>query len=164
MEQYALYLALKNIIMEMMEGFKCSFNDMDSNASNVVGIYVKGGEPSIYRELGTGVYINSVARVQFLVQGGQTNDSLMSVLELMDKLKKAMSKAFNRIEDVSSQLTIVDGVLMRKTPDSSDDFPVEVMILSTKLLGEADFLGKSGQGLPRYSLNIKFEYNIKGGN
>ena len=42
MEQYVLYLVLKEIAKQLDSNFNYSFNDMDSNADNVCGIYIKG--------------------------------------------------------------------------------------------------------------------------
>ena len=61
MEQYILYLALKEMVNSLNNNFKCSFNDMDSNKDNVVGIYIKGAEPSTYRTLKDGKYYNMFA-------------------------------------------------------------------------------------------------------
>ena len=60
MEQYVLYLILKEMVKNLDTSFKYTFNDMDSNSDYSVGIYIKGAEPSEYRSLKDGKYFNSL--------------------------------------------------------------------------------------------------------
>lgn len=164
MEQYALYLVLKKILNEISEVFRVSFNDMDFNKGNVCGIYIKAGEPSEYRLLGSGDYLNHSARVQFLFQGSLNNQTLFTMLDAASKLRETLCRSCNRTIVAPPNIRWVDGELAVV----NDDVPVEegeevtVTISLIALLGEVDFKGKSEQGIPRYSLNFKIYYSIGG--
>ena len=162
MEQYVLYLVLKEIAKELDSGFGYSFNDMDSNADNVSGIYIKGAEPSQYRTIGSGEYFNIVNRVQFLIQGGLDNDSLMRCLNLGSKLKDTLIRTSNRYiiapskigKDVNGQIVIAkEGQTLES---------LTVVLTKVDLLSDLVSLGKSEQGRPRYSINFKINYELGG--
>lgn len=167
MEQYALYLALKNILLSLSDEFKYSFNDMDSNGKNVAGIYIKGAEPSEYRSISDGSYYNYISRVQLLYQGDNNNNSLMSMLILVSKVRNALIRASNRIYTTSPQISYMGNSIVfrnKNEPFREEEEEVKVILTKVDLLGEVDFKGKTGQGLPKYSLNFKINYSlIEGG-
>lgn len=167
MEQYALYLALKNILLSLSDEFKYSFNDMDSNGKNVAGIYIKGAEPSKYRSISDGSYYNYVSRVQLLYQGDNNNNSLMNMLILVSKVRDALIRASNRIYTTSPQISYMGNSIVfrnKNEPLREEEEEVKVILTKVDLIGEVDFKGKTGQGLPKYSLNFKINYSlIEGG-
>lgn len=164
MEQYALYLALKEMLLSISQDFKISFNDMDINKGNVCGIYIKAGEPSEYRTISQGHYMNHSARVQFMFQGDNSNDSLFDVLRVASKLKDSLIISSNTTKSTPKTIRWIDGELAVVNGDSeiTDDEVVTVLMSLVTMLGEVDFKGKSEQGLPRYSLNFKIYYSIGG--
>lgn len=164
MEQYALYLALKLICQGINSTYRYTFNDMDFNKSNVCGIYIKGGEPSEYREIATGVYYNYSARVQFLIQGGLGNDSLMELLKLAGNIRNTLIQASNKVYNAAGQVKLVDGAVLYDKDGDIEGEDVYVRLSLVALMGETDFKGKSSQGLPIYSLNLRVYYSIEGGN
>lgn len=168
MEQYALYLVMKQKLNEIDDTLKCSFNDMDSNAANVVGIYIRGGSTPKDRELATGEYFNYTARVQFLLQGDNSKNSLMKIMSTASSLRKALIRCSNLGFSVNEQLKWVDGNVVYDPEDKLGGNDISVLLTKVSLLGEVDFKGKTTQGLPKYSINFMVEYyckeEIKNGN
>lgn len=162
MEQYALYLALKQMLKDLNGEFKYSFNDMDINGENIVGVFVRGGESPRRRELKTGKYYNLSARVQFLVQGKNDKVSLMNVTKLSSDIRNTLSTTFNRYIRVLSQVRMVNGELVytESGEEIAEEEQAQVLVISTSLLGEVDFKGKTAQGKPMYSLNFKILYTV----
>lgn len=161
MEQYALYLVLKDQVKNLDSTYKCSFNDMDSNATGVVGIYVKSGGTPRRREISTGEYYNYSARVQFIIQGDNTKESLMSTMNLASSLRKALIRDSNLEFIVNEQLKWVDGNIVYDPTNKLGGNDISVLLIKVSLLGEVDFKGKTTQGLPKYSINFRVEYYCK---
>lgn len=164
MEQFALYLVLKELCKEMDTSYKYSFNDMDSNADNVVGIYIKGAEPSEYRTVANGEYHNIINRVQFLIQGGICADSLMNSLRLGSNIKHTLIKTFNKYIIVPSKLGINTNGEIKVVGETEGEVLESFSIVLTKvdMLSDLVNIGKSEQGRPRYSINFKIKYEIGG--
>jgi len=160
LEQYVLYLVLKDIVNSINDTFKTSFNDMDSNKDNVVGIYIKGSEPSKYRSLADGRYLNIVNRVQFLIQGGLDKNSLMNSLKLASKIRKSLITTCNATIEAPSQIAIRDDEII--VDNDNTESSVEVIITKFDILGDVTSLGKSEQGKPRYSINFRVNYTVRG--
>lgn len=148
MEQYALYILLKNIIKEINSNYSISFNDMDFNKENSIGIYIKGGEVSNYRDLSDGRYYNYIARVQFMLQGGKTLDSLERVLYTGSNLRDRLITMSNTSHNILADNKIIH-----------DNLKLSLGLV--KLLGDVNFDSKTSQGLPKYSINFKINYYIK---
>ena len=148
MEQYALYVLLKNIIKDINNKYTVSFNDMDFNKENSVGIYIRGGEVSQYRDISTGRYYNYVSRVQFLLQGGKTVNSLYDVLSLASELRDRLIILNNTNHSIVADNKII-----------KDNLTIDLGLV--KLLGDVNFTEKTSQGLPKYSINFKINYIIK---
>lgn len=150
MEQFALYLILKNIIkdIDIDNKYTISFNDMDFNKPYSLGIYVKGGEVSQYRQLGTGQYLNYVNRVQLIIQGDRSNEGLADTLRIASKIRNTFVILNNKNIDV---------------PENSffEGQTLQIQLGLVKLLGEVNFNNKTAQGLPVYSINFKFNYFLK---
>lgn len=165
MEQYALYLILRDIVASTGCMFKCSFNDMNSNADNVTGIYIKGAEPSSYRTLGDGEYYNIINRVQFLIQGGLDNSSLMSCLRLGSDLKNTLIKSSNKIINATDKIGL-DGdsriILSSDVTAGQKLTSIKVILAKVDMLSDLVNIGKSEQGRPRYSINFRIHYEIGG--
>lgn len=162
MEQYALYLVMKQQLLNIDSSFKCSFNDMDSNRPNSVGIYVKSGGTPRRREISTGSYYNYMARVQFDILGDNSKTSLMNVLSLASRLRNTLQNSSNKVFYVQDeQIKWVNGAIVYDPDGSLVGSDIEVILCKVALLGEVDSKGKTGQGLPRYSLNIRAEYYVK---
>lgn len=162
MEQYVLYLVLKEIAKQLDSNFKYSFNDMDSNADNVCGIYIKGAEPSQYRALSGGEYYNIINRVQFLIQGGLDNNSLMNSLRLGSNLKDTLIRASNRYIIAPSKIgKDEDGQIVIAT-DGQTLESLTVVLTKVDLLSDLVNIGKSEQGRPRYSINFRINYELGG--
>lgn len=161
MEQYALYLVMKDVVNGLNKGFVCSFNDMDLNKPNVVGIYIRGGNTPRYRELSTGGYYNYTARVQFILQGDSSKESLMSVLSLASDLRHAMENSCNLVIDVKEQLKWVNGKITYDPTNKLGGSDISVLLTRVSLMGEVSFKGKTTQALPIYVINTYIEYYCK---
>lgn len=166
MEQYILYLVLKGIIKGLNSKYKISFNDMDENGVDVIGVYIKGAEPSQYRELSTGRYYNYSARAQILIQCDNNSNSLFELLNLATKIRDAMISTSNVIYNNIPDVKYIDGDYRKINKDTdAEGESVNLGLSSVSLLGETDFKGKTSQGKARYSLNFKIHYFINiGGN
>lgn len=152
MEQFYIYLVIKQIIQSIDDRYTITFNDMDFNKPLSVGVYIKQAEPSDYRDIRTGNYWNIKSRVQILFQGPNTgNQSLFSLMALASKIKQKISTSCNTRFEVENP--VIDFISTEK---------VQVMFSLTELLGDVDFKGKTAQGIPRYSLNFKIYYQIGG--
>ncbi len=162
MEQYVLYLILKEMVKNLDPSFKYTFNDMDSNSDDSVGIYIKGAEPSEYRSLKDGKYFNSVNRVQFLVQGGLDNSSLLKSLKLCSKIKGTLISINNKYIQAPPKVGYNNDGEIVILGDEQDLEPINVVITKVDLLSDILYLGKSKQGRPRYSINFKITYEIGG--
>lgn len=141
MEQYVLYLYLKNLILSLSDKFSITFNDMPLDKDMSVGIIIRGGEPSPYRDLASGQYAETISRVQFLLQGDLSSNSLFEILKLSSKLKDTLNSTFNKKQDVDGSTLV---------------------IMSCSMLGDVTSTGKTKQGRPVYSLNYKIKYNVGG--
>lgn len=160
MEQYALYLVMKDQVKTIDSNYKCSFNDMDSNAPKVIGIYVKSGGTPRKREISTGKYFNYTARVQFLIQGDNSKDSLMTTMQLASSLRNTLICDSNLVKDINEQVKWVDGKCVYDPTNKLGGSDIQVTLCKVSLLGEVDFKGKTGQGLPKYSINFRIEYYL----
>lgn len=162
MEQYVLYLVLKDMIKDFNSNFKYSFNDMDSNEDNVCGIYIKGAEPSEYRTLSDGEYYNIINRVQFLIQGGLDNDSLMNCMRLGSKIKETLIRASNRYIIAPSKIgKDGDGQIVIATDGQTLEC-LTVVLTKVDMMSDLVNIGKSEQGRPRYSINFRINYELGG--
>lgn len=162
MEQYALYLVMKQKLNSITSSFKCSFNDMDSNGDNVAGIYIKSGGTPRRRELSSGMYYNYSARVQFILQGSDNKESLMNVLSTASRLRNTLIRDSNlQVVVNDEQIKWVDGRIVYDQDNSLEGTGIEVTLCKVSLLGEVDFIGKNMQGKPKYSINFRIEYFIK---
>lgn len=162
MEQYALYLSLRYLINSLNANYKTSFNDMDLNKGGVVGVYIRGAEPSDYRDLASGEYYNYSARVQLLFQCENNQDKLLEMLGLISKVRSALVRASNSINPTLPVIRYLEREIIKGQPETQEQ-EIKVRYNLTRLLGEVEFKGKTGQGLSMYSLNIKIFYNIEGG-
>lgn len=162
MEQYILYLVLKDIIRGLDSSYKISFNDMDENGVDCIGIYIKGAEPSLYRELGTGNYYNYTSRVQILLQCDNTKDSLMKLLSFITRIRSTLILTSNLLYNIPPGI-IDENTAQNFNTNTTKKDEAKLGLSSVSLLGETDFNGKSGQGKARYSLNFRINYFIIGG-
>lgn len=160
MEQFALYLFLKSIVNSIDDSIKCTFNDMDFNKPNSCGIYIKGSEQSSYRDIATGHYFNYGARVQFLLQGANSEDSLFNILNVASKIRDTLVLSCNKLYDIDTKVHMMqDGTIIIDNESTEDNISVRIILIH--LLGEVDFKGKTTQGLPKYSINFKILYNVE---
>lgn len=153
MEQYMLYLFIKNLLNDMCS-YKVTFNDIDMNAADRIGVYIKGGDPSEYRDIRTGRYYNISSRVQLLFQGSMSNEGLFTIMEVASRFRDKFTTMCNVLypmteDDLNNLNSKLDGVQYESA---------ELQISLVKLLGEVDFKGKTSQSLPRYSLNMAVYY------
>lgn len=160
MEQYVLYLLFKEILKDDLLdlGFSISFNDIDIKKNKTVGCYVRGGQVSRYRELSSGSYINVNNRVSFRTNCGLTKDELMDGLSLLNNIKYKVIKLNNKILTLSSlPVRIVDGEFVECEGLTGS---CKIVISNISLLSDILFLGKTEQGISRYTLNINVVYKI----
>jgi hypothetical protein len=161
MEQYILYLTLKEIFKDTMKdlGYKMSFNDIDIKAPKAVGCYVRGSVLSKYRDLASGQYINVENRVTFNINAGLTKDELMDGLCLCNELKYNLIPYSNHILTMGSlPVRLVNGHY--ETAPNLDGV-CNVVISSVSLLSDILPLGKNEQGISQYSINFKITYKIE---
>ncbi len=186
MEEYAIFLWLKNVFLkdEHSDFFKnadITFNDMDFNKANQIGIYIKSGLNSDIRLLNSFAYCNESVRVQIFMQGNNedTSDngkhSTFDILRYTDYLKRLLrfhiGNFINRGTDIDFGIESNNKLeTLRKLEDGSivtDDYPdsenldfVKILILRLDLLGDLNYVGKTTQGYPQYSLNFNITFNI----
>jgi hypothetical protein len=164
MHQFGLYLWLKAVLQELNPALTITFNDMDSNGNNSVGIYVKGDAPEV-RTLGNMSYTNSVARVQLLQVCALNNTSLMqaqSVLsEFQDQVCSTASEAF---ELDTSKIGVGPTGKVVYADGSSTLSPAYLTIIEADAISDLLFIGKTEQGKPQISLNLRIIYSVQGGN
>lgn len=162
MHQFGLYLFLKTLLQALNPALAVTFNDMDSNGDNHCGIYVKGDAPEV-RTLGDLSYSNSVARVQLLQVCALDNNSLMtaqSVLSaFLDQVCSIANEAFEL--DISKigigptgKVICADGVTTLS--------PAYLTIVQADALSDVLFIGKTEQGKPQLSLNLRIIYGVGG--
>lgn len=166
MEQYALYLMLKDVINKLGYNYKISFNDYDINSDDVIGILFKSGNNPKYRELSTGKYYGYANRVQILIQSGYSKDSLFKLLNTISDIRNVLTSDINNIEYRIDSLKYIDNTIVDNSDNSySTGDDVVVGITSTHMIGDVDFKLKDGQNRSVYSLNLMINYYIKlGGN
>lgn len=160
MEQYALYLVLKDLITKLGYDFKISFNDYDINGDNVIGIMFKSGANPEYRELSTGKYYGYANRVQILVQSSYSKISLVDTLNLIQEIREVLTSGISNNSYKVDALKYTNGKIVSKTEDVDYGQDVLVGITSTHLIGDVDFKSKSSQNRSLYSLNLLFKYYI----
>lgn len=159
MEQYLLYLVIKEIINNIDSSYKCSFNDFNLSGDNIAAIRVKGAEPVEYRAVGTGEYYGYNCRLQILLQGGLTHSSLLSLLSLASNIRNTLITTYNTkytnipVSGNIAKITVTGG-------NKLDIADVGLVLNKVGLLGETDFKGKDSQGRPQYSLNFKINYAL----
>ena len=158
MDVYLLYLCIKKLISDINLNYSVSFNDMDSNGKDVVGVFIKGSTPSRYRALSNGVYINKTARVQVLGQSKDTYDSLIEMLCFFTRLEDMVSELGGVIYNTQS---LQDTELLSKFEDYKN---IEnVIVLRTDTITSSSYIGKTEQGLPMFDLNFEIEYGVTSG-
>ena len=163
MEQYALYLVIKEIIDNLGYNFKTSFNDYDINGDNVIGIIFKGGTNPQYRELSTGKYYGYTNRVQLIIQSGYTKASLLNTLSILKNIRDILTSGIiNKVYRAGSMRNS-GGRLFINDNSGNDNSgnEVYVWITRTHLIGDVEFKSKSSQTRSIYSINMMFEYFIK---
>lgn len=164
LEQYALYLVLKDIINKLGYGFEISFNDYDINGDNIVGITFKSGNNPKYRELSTGKYYGYTNRVQFTIQSGNTKSSLLNTLNLIGDIREVLTSSIINNKYIVSSLRCIDGKITEDIDGNSGE-EVYVWVTNVHLIGGADFKGKTSQTRSIYTINTMFEYYVQiGGN
>lgn len=160
MEQYALYLVIKKLINELGYNFKVSFNDFDTNADEVIGIYVRGGNTPEYRELSTGKYYNFSSRIQILIQSGLSKNSLLKCLDLSSKIREVLTSDSNNIISQVDTLKCIDGKIIEDKNNTLVGETVDLGISKSKLIGDIGIKDKTPQNRSIYSINLLFDYFI----
>ena len=158
MDVYLLYLCIKKLISDINLDYSVSFNDMDSNGKDVVGVFIKGSTPSRYRALSNGVYINKTARVQVLGQAKDTYDSLIEMLCFFTRLEDMVSELGGVIYNTQS---LQDTELLSKFEDYKNI--EDVIVLRTDTITSSSYIGKTEQGLPMFDINFEIEYGVTSG-
>ena len=160
MEQYVLYLLFKDILKDDLEdlGFSISFNDIDIKKNKTVGCYVRGGQVSRYRDLGSGAYINVNNRVSFRANCGLTKDELMDGLSLLNNIKYKVIKLNNKILTLDQLPVRIEDDEFVKCEGLTGS--CRIVISNVSLLSDILYLGKTEQGISRYTLNINVVYKI----
>lgn len=144
MEQYALFLALKELLKGWQgQTFSFGFNDMDINGDFDCGIYIRGDKAGEYRDL-TGRYINRVARVQFLTQSDLSADGNIATSAFTGFIRNLLPLTIHETITVTYKETTY-----------------EVTIIKANIINDIIPLGRSEQGRARYSLNASITYSVK---
>lgn len=160
MDDFILYQMFKQIILNINSEYTIRFRDIKTNQHNEIGIFIKGGEvDATKRVLNNAKYTRHFARVQVVIQSGDNENSLFKSLSLKHKLERAMESAYNKKYVVNCPVEINDDGTFEYSDNEND---IQIMIIKTDLLGEADFKGYTSQGLPRDIINFKIEYIIGG--
>lgn len=162
MEQFALYLVLRDLFKKWGVALSPSFNDVDSNGRNVMGVFIRSGGASKYRNIASGKYYNYSSRVQVLLYGDLSSNSLMDVLSAAGIIRNNIVQENNSEHLITSKFRFNDGNLVYVGSEEELSEDVIVRFARVSLLSEVSFVGKTTQGVPRYSLNFKVNYSIGG--
>lgn len=163
MHQFGLYLFIKTLLQALNPALAISYNDMDSNGNNCCGVYIKGDAPEV-RHLADLSYSNSVARVQLLQVCALDNNSLMTAQEVLSEFQSIMCFYANDtikldiskigIDPTTNKVVYADGTTTLS--------PAYLTIVRADVLSDVLYIGKTEQGKPQLSLNLKIFYTVGG--
>lgn len=161
MRQYCLYLACKQILSALScPATTPTYNSMSAVEDNAIGVYVRGGLLPRGRNLATGAYIRKADRVQFLMQSGKDKTSILNWECFNEKLENEMPTYFNRVFDLDATKIGFDSQ-GHFTTDTKDIVKgVRLLFIRTDPQSGVMNIGRSAQGLTRYSCNYVIEYSI----
>ena len=168
MYQYGLFLGLKAILTDLGNPFSAvTYNDMQDDRENVMGIYVRSGQYTRYRELATGQYANKRYRVQFIIQSGRSKDDILAAQKFGFKMEDRLPTVFNTEVALDTAKIGFDDEhnLVIPEPPEEGETPVSlaqavVGIIRVNPQSGLINVGKTEQGLSRYSYNINVEFYI----
>lgn len=161
MRQYALYLALKELLTELGCPYSAIYyNDRDELKEGAVSIYVRSGVLSKLRRLADGYYIGKYDRVQLVIQTGRTKEEILQGMEFGNKLEDKLPGIFNKDIAIPSNKLVMtsDGIEISSTVVTGD--PFNLTILQTNPQSGLISMGKTEQGLSLFSINIIVNYDI----
>lgn len=159
MYDIVLYLLFKQIINSIDNEYTTRFRDIRVNKHNEVGVFIKGGEvDATTRLLKDATYTEHYARVQLIIQGSDSEAGLFKALNLKNRLRDTIERAFNDKYIVQIPVRKEGDVLVYD--NKSEVQNVEVNVIKADLLGEPDFKGYTSQGISRDIVNFKIQYSI----
>lgn len=161
MRQYCLFLAITQLISEMgCPATNPTYNSMNPVEEDACGVYIRGGILPRGRSLATGRYLRKADRVQLLLQTGRTKESILSWENFVRNIEDRMPEVFNRSFELASTKIGFDSVGNFTTNTNDIVTGVRVMFMRTDPQSGVLNIGRSSQGLTRYSCNYVIEYSI----
>ena len=161
MKQYCLFLACKQILTQLScPAEATTYNTMSAVKDNAAGIYVRGGLFPRGRKLATGEYSRKALRVNFIFQTGKDKGSILDWEVFLDKFESEMPTYFNKAFNLPSTEIGYDSE-NKFTTDTKDIVKgVTMMFVRTDPQSGMMNIGRSAQGLTRYSCDYVIEYSI----
>ena len=161
MRQYCLFLAVKQILSELgCPASTPTYNSMSAVEEDACGVYVRGGILPRGRNLATGQYLRKADRVQLLMQTGKDKGSILNWEVFLHKVEDEMPCVFNRYFDLDRTKVGFDENGNMTTDVNNIVSGVRVMFVRTDPQSGVLNIGRSSQGLTRYSCNYVIEYSI----
>lgn len=161
-ELYVLFKALKLLVEDI--NYRTTFNDIDMLMPKSLGVYIKSGEVTDYRDVTSSEYINRCARVQMVVQSDKDLKSLISSFNVLSKIRDQFLKLNNEslLLDESYKFYMLENEVYMLDDEDDNISPqsLDVIIIKTDLLGDINSIGKNEQGMSIYDINFKMWYTI----
>lgn len=162
MQNYAMFLAVKQAITNLGCPYtEVTYDDMNTKKGNVLAIMVRNGQIPKSRKLATGEFMRRFCRVQILIQTASDKASVLAGSSFGTKLEQKMPLIFNTgyLLDANKIGFDDDGDL--STIKADIEHPARVWFIRVDPQSDLISIGKTSQGLARYSINFKIEYSIE---
>jgi hypothetical protein len=133
-----------------------------------LGVYVQDVAPSRMHMSGQ-KYTGHSARVQFLLQAGQTSDSYFTAQSIMQDIEDYLNDLQSTVITTSSEFELLDNGKIHHVKNESERLVPEanginLAIRGTQLLSGILDIGKTEEGRKLFSLNAGIVYDIYGNN
>lgn len=162
MQNYAIFLAVKQAMTELGCPYtEITYDDMNTKKGNVAAIMVRNGQIPKSRMLSTGEFIRRFCRVQILIQTASDRTSVIAGSSFGTKLEQKMPLVFNRAFQLDTNKIGYDDDGDLSTIKDDIIHPARVWFIRVDPQSDLISIGKTSQGLARYSINFKIEYAIE---
>lgn len=161
MEQYCIYLAVKQILSSL----NCpdnapTYGVLSDIKENALGVYIVGRTILRNRLLSSGKYCRKANTVRLRMQSGKTAESIMNWETFNNKLINLAPSLCNVEYKLDKNIIGFDayGNITRTKSDITSG--IKVMFIRTDTPTGVENRGRSSQGLTRYRCDLAIEYNI----
>lgn len=164
MRQYGLFCGIKQIIKEYTSDYNITYDDMNDDKENSIGVYIRGGLNGTYRKLSTAEYVNKRDRVQIIIQSGRSKESVIKSRELGNKIEDRFPTLFNTeilLDKDKCGYNSEHEFIIKEKGDEEELTQAALVINKTDPQSGLIMAGKTEQGLSRYSINFIVEYYLQ---